>query len=124
MAIHVALAVAVQVHPPPAFTANEPDAPPDGTFWPAGLIEIAEDAFDLCRYYNVLVEAPGARACAYKEMGKCPAPCDGSISMEQYRGMVEWSAQGMVDPATLVRDHTRRMQQAFGHCEIFARCSL
>ena len=78
----------------------------------AGLIEIAEDAFDLCRYYNVLVEAPGARACAYKEMGKCPAPCDGSISMEQYRGIVEWSAQGMVDPATLVRDHTRRMQQA------------
>jgi excinuclease UvrABC nuclease subunit len=78
----------------------------------AGLIEIAEDAFDLCRYYNVLVEAPGARACAYKEMGKCPAPCDGSISMEQYRGMVEWSARGVVDPAALVRDHTRRMQQA------------
>jgi excinuclease UvrABC nuclease subunit len=78
----------------------------------AGLIEIAEDAFDLCRYYNVLVEAPGARACAYKEMGKCPAPCDGSISMDQYRGMVEWSARGVVDPATLVRDHTKRMQQA------------
>src|SRR3954464_8518168 len=78
----------------------------------AGLIEIAEDAFDLCRYYNVLVEAPGARACAYKEMGKCPAPCDGSISMEQYRGMVEWSARSVVDPAPLVRDHTRRMQQA------------
>jgi excinuclease UvrABC nuclease subunit len=78
----------------------------------AGLIEIAEDAFDLCRYYNVLVEAPGARACAYKEMGKCPAPCDGSISMDQYRGMVEWSARGVVDPAALVRDHTKRMQQA------------
>jgi len=78
----------------------------------AGFIELAEDAFDLCRYYNVLVEAPGARACAYKEMGKCPAPCDGSISMEQYRGMVEWSARSVVDPAPLVRDHTRRMQQA------------
>jgi len=58
------------------------------------------------------VESPGARACAYKEMGKCPAPCDGSISMEQYRGMVEWSARSVVDPAPLVRDHTRRMQQA------------
>jgi excinuclease UvrABC nuclease subunit len=78
----------------------------------AGFIELAEDAFDLCRYYNVLVEAPHARACAYKEMGKCPAPCDGSISMGQYRGMVEWSARGVVDPAPLVRDHTRRMQQA------------
>jgi excinuclease UvrABC nuclease subunit len=78
----------------------------------AGLIEIAEDAFDLCRYYNVLVEAPEGRACAYKEMGKCPAPCDGSVSMEQYRGMIEWSARSVVDPAPLVRDHTRRMQQA------------
>lgn len=78
----------------------------------ASLIELAEDAFDLCRYYNVLVEAPRGKPCAYKEMGKCPAPCDGSVSMEQYRGVVEWSARSLVDPAPLVRDHTRRMQQA------------
>ena len=78
----------------------------------AGLIELAEDAFDLCRYHNVLVEAPVGRPCAYKEMGKCPAPCDGSISMEQYRGLVEWSARSLVDPAPLVREHTRRMQEA------------
>ena len=78
----------------------------------ANLIELAEDSFDLCRYYNVLVEAPGAKACAYKEMGKCPAPCDGSVSMHQYRGLVQWSAASVVDPAPLVRDHTRRMQQA------------
>ncbi len=78
----------------------------------AGLIELAEDSFDLCRYYNVLVEAPAGRPCAYKEMGKCPAPCDGSVSMEQYRGVVEWSARSIVDPALLLRDHTKRMQQA------------
>lgn len=78
----------------------------------SALIELAEDSFDLCRYYNVLVEAPHGRACAYKEMGKCPAPCDGSISMEQYRGMVEWSALSLVDPVPLVREHGRRMQQA------------
>src|SRR5262245_60192890 len=42
------------------------------------LIEQVEDWFDLCRYYNILVEYPHGRACAYKEMGKCPAPCDGS----------------------------------------------
>jgi excinuclease UvrABC nuclease subunit len=78
----------------------------------AGFIELAEDSFDLCRYYNVLVEAPGARACAYKEMGKCPAPCDGSIPMDQYRGMVEWSARSVVEPLPIIRDHTRRMQQA------------
>ena len=78
----------------------------------ARLIGLAEDLFDLCRYYNVLIEAPHGKACAYKEMGKCPAPCDGSISMEQYRRLIEWSAQTLVDPADAVRTHTRRMQQA------------
>ena len=78
----------------------------------AALIELAEDAFDLCRYYHVLTESPHGKACAYKEMGKCPAPCDGSITMEQYRRLVEWSAASLVDPQDLVRQHTRRMQQA------------
>jgi excinuclease UvrABC nuclease subunit len=78
----------------------------------ARLIELVEDAFDLCRYYNLLIEAPKAKACAYKEMGKCPAPCDGSVSMEQYRHVIEWSARTLVDPGDSVRMHTRRMQQA------------
>lgn len=78
----------------------------------AHMIEIAEDSFDLCRYYNVLTEAPRGRACAYKEMGKCPAPCDGSIELPQYRRMVEWSAEVIVDPAETIRLQTRRMQQA------------
>jgi excinuclease UvrABC nuclease subunit len=78
----------------------------------ARLMQLAEDSFDLCRYYQVLVEAPHGRACAYKEMGKCPAPCDGSISMEQYRRMVEWSAQTLVDPAPFVREQQDRMRRA------------
>jgi excinuclease UvrABC nuclease subunit len=48
------------------------------------FIEILEDAFDLCRYHHILVQAPHGSACAYKEMGRCPAPCDGSIAMSQY----------------------------------------
>ena len=32
----------------------------------------------------MLKQAPGGQACAYKGMGKCPAPCDGSASMDQY----------------------------------------
>jgi hypothetical protein len=83
----------------------------------ARLIELAQDAFDLCRYYNILIEAPNARACAYKEMGKCPAPCDGSISMEQYRRMMQWSAEVMVEPAEFQRDQTRRMQAAAGELQ-------
>ena len=71
-----------------------------------------EDAFDLCRYYNVLVEAPHGKACAYKEMGKCPAPCDGSISLEQYRRLVDWSLATLIDPAQMIRQQTQRMQLA------------
>ena len=78
----------------------------------ARLIELVEDLFDLCRYYNILVESPNGKACAYKEMGKCPAPCDGSISIEQYRRLVEWSLATLVDPDEMIRQQTRRMQAA------------
>ncbi|MGE5612546.1 MAG: hypothetical protein ACM359_25080 [Bacillota bacterium] len=76
------------------------------------LIALAEDCFDLCRYYNILVAAPQGKACAYKEMGRCPAPCDGSISMEQYRQMVALSVRTMVQPGEFVQEQTRQMQEA------------
>lgn len=78
----------------------------------ARLIQLIEDSFDLCRYYQILVEAPHARACAYKQMHKCPAPCDGSISMDQYRRMIDWSVRTAIDPTPMVREEERRMQQA------------
>jgi hypothetical protein len=78
----------------------------------ARLMQIVEDAFDLCRYYNVLVESPNGKACAYKEMGKCPAPCDGTIEIGQYRRLVEASTRALTEPAELVREHSRRMQSA------------
>jgi excinuclease UvrABC nuclease subunit len=52
------------------------------------LIETVVDLFDLCRYHSVLVQAPGGKACAYKEMGKCPAPCDGSVPLSWYHGQM------------------------------------
>lgn len=78
------------------------------------LIEHLQDWFDLCRYYNILVQAPHGTACAYKEMGKCPAPCDGSISMEQYRLLIEHSTLLLKNPPEVIRQHTQRMQQAAG----------
>src|SRR5580704_1946510 len=78
----------------------------------ARLMELIEDAFDLCRYFNILVESPNGRACAYKEMGKCPAPCDGSISMEQYRRMIEWSAATLADASEMIHQQKERMKQA------------
>jgi hypothetical protein len=78
----------------------------------ARLVQLAEDAFDLCRYYNILLAAPHGKACAYKEMGKCPAPCDGSIGMDEYRRMVRQSAAAVVDPAGFIERQIALMQQA------------
>ncbi len=49
------------------------------------FIEAMIDVFDLCRFHNILVQAPKGAACAYKEMGRCPAPCDGTEAMTDYR---------------------------------------
>jgi excinuclease UvrABC nuclease subunit len=51
----------------------------------AEAVNRLEDLFDLCRYHEVLDQAPNGQACAYAEMGKCPAPCDGTTSAEHYR---------------------------------------
>ena len=78
----------------------------------ARLIENVVDWFDLCRYHNILIQSPHGTACAYKEMGKCPSPCDGSISIEQYRYLVQWSMESLVAPERLIQDVTDRMRQA------------
>ena len=80
----------------------------------ARLIELMEDAFDLCRFYNILVDAPSAKACAYKEMGKCPAPCDGTIGMEEYRRMMSVSVAALIDPTSVIVEQTMLMQHAAG----------
>lgn len=47
--------------------------------------ETVIDLFDLCRYDHLMAQTPNATACVYKQMGKCPAPCDGSEPIESYR---------------------------------------
>lgn len=44
--------------------------------------------FELCRKPATLALRPNAEACSYKDMGLCPAPCDGSEPMDDYRGRV------------------------------------
>lgn len=57
-----------------------------------GWMGLLGDVWGLCRYPYILEQAPQGQACAYHEMGKCPAPCNGSISMDEYRRMLEASA--------------------------------
>lgn len=42
------------------------------------------DLFDLCRYPEQLRRAPHGLRCAYAEMGRCDAPCDGSVPLATY----------------------------------------
>jgi len=51
-------------------------------------LDALTDAFDLCRCVSVLRQAPSGSACAYKQMGRCIAPCDGTASMDAYRAVV------------------------------------
>ncbi len=46
--------------------------------------EMLDDLFELCRYPAELRKAPDGTACAYYEMGRCPAACDGSEPMDAY----------------------------------------
>ncbi len=42
------------------------------------------DLFDLCRYPDQVRQAPHGTRCAYAEMGRCDAPCDGSVPLAAY----------------------------------------
>jgi hypothetical protein len=80
----------------------------------ARFVELIEDLFDLCRYHHILVQAPHGTACVYKEMGKCPAPCDGSESMETYRARLGEGVRFAADPASAIRDAEAEMRKASG----------
>jgi excinuclease ABC subunit C len=69
------------------------------------FVELLEDLFDLCRRYDILVQSPDGRPCVYFEMGKCPAACDGSVSLEVYREMIGWSVEFACG------NHERRLRQ-------------
>ena len=77
------------------------------------FIEAIQDAFDLCRDYRCLRQAPNAQPCAYGQMGKCLSPCDGRTSMERYREVMAHAADfaaGLRQPA---QDRLRaQMRQA------------
>lgn len=54
------------------------------------------DLFDLCRYPEQVRRAPQGVRCAYAEMGRCDAPCDGSVPLDAYleRTRAAWRFAG------------------------------
>ena len=86
--------------------------------WPSGkqAQQAADglcDLFDLCRYPEQVRRAPAGSRCAYFDMGRCDAPCDGSAPLPDYLARVHatWRfAGGVIEP--WIADATRRMKDA------------
>lgn len=51
-------------------------------------VDLLEELFGLCRHMDQLEKAPHGRRCAYYDIGKCPAPCEGLVSLDDYRDRV------------------------------------
>ncbi|NOS99770.1 MAG: hypothetical protein HOP29_03995 [Phycisphaerales bacterium] len=87
----------------------------------AAFIETLVDLFDLCRDYAILERVPDGRPCSYFDMGRCPAPCDGSVSLDAYRSMMRASyAFAIGRGEERLSEWEGRMQEAAGQRD-FAR---
>lgn len=70
--------------------------------------QMLEDLFDLCRYHHILRQAPAGVPCAYRDMGRCDAPCNGSATMASYRGLIDQA----LDFAVAGKSVTQHMAEA------------
>lgn len=70
---------------------------------PTRLGELIDDVFDLCRYPAELAKAPHGRACAYFEMGRCPAPCQGSEPLDVFLARFAEAAAALRSSDALAR---------------------
>jgi len=77
------------------------------------FVQIVQDAFDLCRDIKRLRTSPNAAPCAYAQMGRCLSPCDGTMSMDDYRLVVRAAARFAAGDRRTRRDElTELMRQA------------
>ena len=80
-----------------------------------GFIQILQDVFCLCREPKHLRSAPDGSKCSYGQMGRCLSPCDGSISMADYREVVARAAEAADGDRRCVRASlTQQMTDAAG----------
>jgi len=114
--VHVDAGAAV-----PRFTrTREPKKPPGRAFGhflntrrADRFLDAVHDAFHLCRRYECLRQAPHGRPCTYAQIGRCLSPCDGTISMEDYRKLVARAVDFVAGSRReLAEDLTRRMREA------------
>jgi hypothetical protein len=86
-------------------------------------LHMLEEVFDLCRYRHILEQAPQGQACAYFDMGKCPAPCNGSIPLEAYRRMLAEALAFSAGRRQGRIDSLRQAMQSAGQALAFERAA-
>jgi len=79
-----------------------------------GCLEILQDLFDLCRCPEILAKAPNATPCAYAQMDRCAAFCDGSASQEYCDALISQAVQCLDRPAESLAAMERRMRASAG----------
>lgn len=74
------------------------------------------DLFELCRYPEQVRRSPHGRRCAYADMGRCDAPCDGAAPLPVYEARVQdaWRfACGAIEPwLNAAEQHMRTAAEA------------
>lgn len=79
----------------------------------ARFVQILEDAFDLCRHHPILQQTPHGQPCAYFDMGRCSAPCNGSVPMTDYqRTVAEALAFATGERTATLQRWDRQMREA------------
>ena len=115
----------------PRFAASQKPAPNGLAFGPFAtavsarqVVETCLELFDLCRYHEVLLQSPNGKPCAYKEMGKCPAPCDGTVTMDHYHSQIADAVAFCHRPQDHIDTLQQRMETASAELafEDAARC--
>jgi len=84
---------------------------------PVFLGELLDDVFDLCREPPELGKAPHGRACPYKEMGRCPAPCDGSEPWPAFLARFAAATRVPTSLTALIQAIETRMREAGARCD-------
>ncbi len=88
------------------------------------LLEILTKIFKLCRNDNILKQAPTARACSYAEMNLCETVCNGAVSQEAYRNIVEQAIEFLnLKPAVALERMSEEVKELSGKLE-FERAKI
>ncbi|MBN1763943.1 MAG: hypothetical protein JW860_01695 [Sedimentisphaerales bacterium] len=73
-------------------------------------VELLQDIFDLCRCPEVLAFAPQGRPCSYAQMNRCVAVCNGTMSCETYREVIERAIDFLNHPQRTIEKWENQMQ--------------